>query len=212
MSFELDHFFVLTEPGAPAAELLIDLGMIEGTANTHPGQGTASRRFFSQDAMLELAYISDAQEAAAGPGARLRIVERANDDTASPFGLILRGSDESDDVPFPGWRYYPDYLDGEQYFHIGENSDLIEEPLCVYVPFSYPEPTRPSPTTPFGSVTEVRISLPSKRASSVLEKISLIERVSLISGEPHLMEVVFDEQQERQDRDLRPTLPLVIRW
>ncbi len=85
MSFELDHFFVLTEPGAPAAELLIDLGMIEGTANTHPGQGTASRRFFSQDAMLELAYISDAQEAAAGPGARLRIVERANDDTASPF-------------------------------------------------------------------------------------------------------------------------------
>ncbi len=46
MTIELDHFFILTDPGAPQAELLTEIGLVEGTPNDHPGQGTANRRFF----------------------------------------------------------------------------------------------------------------------------------------------------------------------
>ena len=59
----LDHFFILTEKSAPEAELLTEFGLIEGTSNDHPGQGTANRRFFFSNTTLELLYVRDANEA-----------------------------------------------------------------------------------------------------------------------------------------------------
>jgi hypothetical protein len=35
---ELDHIFVCTDPGAPEAETLVQLGVHEGTPNQHAGQ------------------------------------------------------------------------------------------------------------------------------------------------------------------------------
>ena len=46
MSLELDHVFVNTAPGAPEADQLLSFGLVEGSSNVHPGQGTANRRFF----------------------------------------------------------------------------------------------------------------------------------------------------------------------
>lgn len=109
--------------------------MVEGPPNTHPGQGTANRRFFFANAMLELLWVYDATEAATGPACRFRFPERASDPAASPFGLIFRRTDEAClDSPFPGWKYEPDYLDPPLYLHVGDNSENILEPLCVYMP------------------------------------------------------------------------------
>ncbi len=63
MPFELDHFFICTDVGAPAAAALMALGFVEGAPNTHPGQGTANRRFFFDNAMLELLWVHDEAEA-----------------------------------------------------------------------------------------------------------------------------------------------------
>ena len=54
MEIELDHIFVWTTCGAPEADCLRDFGLVEGSANRHPGQGTACRRFFFHNAMIEL--------------------------------------------------------------------------------------------------------------------------------------------------------------
>ena len=43
---EVDHIYICTDYKAPAGELLKEFGLTEGTSNTHPGQGTANRRFF----------------------------------------------------------------------------------------------------------------------------------------------------------------------
>ncbi|MFP4441235.1 MAG: hypothetical protein ACLFVO_28720 [Chloroflexaceae bacterium] len=51
--FELDHLFVTLPPEAPGIELVLALGLREGTRNVHPGQGTANRRIFFRNAMLE---------------------------------------------------------------------------------------------------------------------------------------------------------------
>ena len=213
MTIELDHFFVLTDHGAPQAELLSEIGLIEGTANSHPGQGTANRRFFFSNSMLELAYVRDANEAASGPGSHLRLGERAANAGASPFGLVLGGPPGSTNAPFPGWPYHPAYLEADQCFHIGQNSDLLEEPLCVWAPFELPGPTnQPLPTDPFTRISELRISVPVARPSSVLATIAQVERISLQLDEPHGMEVIFNEEEKGQFRDLRPRLPLIIRW
>jgi len=210
---ELDHFFILTEPGAPQAALLSEIGLIEGTPNDHPGQGTANRRFFFSDAALEFLYVRDAVEAREGPARRLRIVERETSASASPFGLVVKTASRSTDAPFRGWRYYPDYFGADQYFHIGENSDLLEEPLCICAPFGASSPTgQPPPADTFSGVTEVRISVPVIQPSSVLETIAQCERISLRLGEPHRMEIVFNDKKQGQFRDLEPELPLVLRW
>lgn len=54
MAFELDHLFIWTDIGAYEAERLVSFGLVEGTSNKHPGQGTTNRRFFFHNAMLEL--------------------------------------------------------------------------------------------------------------------------------------------------------------
>ncbi|MDJ0955355.1 MAG: hypothetical protein QNI91_00775 [Arenicellales bacterium] len=213
MSIELDHFFILTTPGAPQAELLSEIGLTEGSPNDHPGQGTANRRFFFSNSMLELIYIRDAAEAASGPGSQLRFVERANDVNASPFGLVFKAIPGSAGAIFPGWRYYPDYLETGRYLYIGQNSDILEEPLCVCITFDLPLSTnQPLQVEPYTMVTELRIGIPVLRPSSVLETITQSERVSLQLGEPHRLEVVFNEEQEGQFKDFRSGLPLIMRW
>jgi hypothetical protein len=59
MTVELDHVFVCTALDALEADLLVAFGLAEGTLNTHPDQGTANRRFYFRNAMLELVWVRD---------------------------------------------------------------------------------------------------------------------------------------------------------
>jgi Glyoxalase-like domain len=62
----IDHVFICCSVGAAAeADALVRLGLHEGTPNTHPGQGTACRRFFFENAYLELFWVADKREAQA---------------------------------------------------------------------------------------------------------------------------------------------------
>jgi hypothetical protein len=59
----LDHAFIACAAGATEGNALVRLGFVEGSSNTHPGQGTANRRFFFENFMLELLWVSDPAEA-----------------------------------------------------------------------------------------------------------------------------------------------------
>ena len=213
MTIELDHFFVITRPGAPEADGLAALGLVEGTPNVHTGQGTANRRFFFANAMLELIYIRDAHEATAGAAGKLRISERARSAAASPFGLVFRSTTPAAPAPFPGWPYAADYLPGGSPFHIGANADRLDEPLCIVMPSIIPAPSQqPAPRHPFTTVTSVRIGVPATSLSAVLTAVRGIGPLSIAPGQPHRMEVQFNDGVAAKERDLRPALPLVIRW
>ena len=59
---EVDHIYICTDYKAPVGDLLKEFGLIEGTSNIHPGQGTANRRFFFHNFMLELLWIENLKE------------------------------------------------------------------------------------------------------------------------------------------------------
>jgi Glyoxalase-like domain len=63
VTFELDHVFVMSSVGAPEGERLLRAGVPEGPPNTHPGQGTACRRFLLGNAYIELVWVRDEEEA-----------------------------------------------------------------------------------------------------------------------------------------------------
>jgi len=213
MAIELDHFFILTTPGAPEADLLSSIGWLEGPRNHHPGQGTANRRFFFPNTALELIYISDADEAKNGPGNGLRAVDRAMDSGASPFGVIVRSNNKSSDAPFPGWRYCPEYFRADQCFHVGANSDLLIEPSCICMPHNLPiADAQLREANSDMTLTELRISVPVTEPSETLRIIADCDLVSIRPNEPHRMELIFNEGAEGESRDMAPGLPLVIRW
>lgn len=62
-SVELDHAFVTCAFGAPEANAMVKFGLLEGSSNAHPGQGTANRRFFFDNFMLELLWVTNPAEA-----------------------------------------------------------------------------------------------------------------------------------------------------
>jgi len=213
MTITLDHVFILTEPGAPQSELLCSIGLIEGARNNHPGQGTANRRFFFSNTTLELLYVHDASEAKNGRGNRLRLTERLDDASASPFGLIVRNSPDSVDIPFPGWRYCPEYFGDDQCFLVGENSEIFEEPLCICMPQNLNRSNNVSqPENHLWSLTELRISVPVLSPSLPLETISKCDGISLRLNEPHKLELVFNQEKSQRILDLTPHLPLIFRW
>jgi hypothetical protein len=60
---KIDHVLIFASIGAPEAERLIAFGLTEGSPNRHPGQGTANRRFFFDNATLELLWVENPEEA-----------------------------------------------------------------------------------------------------------------------------------------------------
>jgi hypothetical protein len=113
MTHELDHIFVATQSGAPECRFVTAAGFIEGPLHDHPGQGTASRGFFFENAYLELIWLTDAQVAAAEPIRRTGLVRRVDPMSGvSPFGFGLRSTREP--VPWArtaSWRV-PEHPNG----------------------------------------------------------------------------------------------------
>ncbi|ENX34636.1 hypothetical protein F889_01924 [Acinetobacter colistiniresistens] len=110
---EVDHIFICTEYKAPEAEMLKNFGLTEGTSNTHPGQGTANRRFFFKNFFLELLWLENIEEAKSETTAPTLLYDRisSKSDDISPFGVCFRPKNPEDkDVKFPSWDYRPSYL------------------------------------------------------------------------------------------------------
>ena len=211
MHFELDHFFILTKPGDTEADLLQSYGLREGEPNCHLGQGTANRRFFFSNAMLELLWVCDEAEALNSPADRLRLVERSNwrENHACPFGICLRPVDASPiEKPFPGWTYRPSYLPAPLTIHVGSNSNQIDEPLLFYLSFARRQSNHSQPSH-LRHVEAVRVQGLPRDRSAVVDAVAAVPGLELsVGGEP-LLEVQFGSCG--LTRDFRPRLPLILR-
>jgi hypothetical protein len=213
MNLELDHVFILVEPEAQVADRLLELGFQEGPSNTHPGQGTANRRIYFANGMVEFLWVRDANEANTGPGKDLRFPERSQNPHASPFGAIFvpRFDATSQAMPFPGWHYQPDYFPPPKGFHVGANSQNLLEPLCFYFPFYDPGVPRPQPICNPQTISDIVIATPSTDIAGVLARVSQVDRLSVRLGQEHLMEITLDEGALVRTEDFRPALPLILR-
>lgn len=214
MKLELDHFFILVEPEAKVANLLVELGLEESYSRLHKGQGTSNRCFKFSNSMMELLWLRDEDEAEKGPAAGLKFPQRSSNQEASPFGLIFNrkaNTEESYDLemPFSGWSYQPDYFPAPNAFHVGSNSGELVEPLCIYVPFIEPK-DKVVEIGDFKSISHIHVTVPTAHLSEVILSVGQIDGLSIECGEEHLMEIVFDQNIFGISHDLRPNLPLII--
>lgn len=212
MDLELDHFFILTDKPKETGDLLVSMGLTESFSRDHKGQGTSNRRFEFSNGMLEILYVRDSEEANNGPAKKLRFPERAKTGSASPFGIILtRKTAANTGMPFSGWKYQSDYFDPPNAFHVGNNSDILEEPLCIYVPFAGPV-NRKEDAGKFNFISNVHISVPLAEFSETLRALGATDRLQIELGSEHLVVMTLDRGNLGLSKDFRPDLPLIIEW
>ncbi|MSV27903.1 MAG: hypothetical protein EXQ52_04045 [Bryobacterales bacterium] len=216
----LDHVFICTAIGAPAAGKLRQLGLQEGSPNWHPGQGTACRRFFFHNAMLELVWVENETEARSEQTRDTRLWERwsGTGRATSPFGILLRPEPPSwNKCPFDSWDYQPKTMPGLS-LQIATATG-IEEPMWCYMeggrPYAEAPPERRQPMDHpggFREITGVRIVGPSLPETSVTQAMARENVIALGIGAEHLLQLQFDDGKRGGRTDLRPDLPLICIW
>lgn len=220
MGYEIDHIFVLTDTDAPSAGALLRLGLTEGPPNRHAGQGTANRRFFFDNAMLELLWVENVDEASNPATRPLRLADRwiERSTTASPFGICLRPSD-ADTVlpPFGSYEYRPSFFPAGLVAHICQGTSLAE-PLWFFIarsrlPHALPSHRGPASWHRIGveSITEVTITLPGT-PSSVTNAAAAACGVGVRMGAEHRLRIVFDGGRKGCTHDFDCELPMEFCW
>ena len=216
MWIELDHVFICTSSGAPEAEQLVQIGLLEGPPNQHPGQGTACRRFSFANAMIELFWVSDPSEAQNQSTRNTLLWERwaARDRGASPFGICLRPADpkETGEPPFPAWEYRPAYLPDPFVMHIGQAG--VEEPMWIYMGFmkrAQREQWFKKHPIGISEITRLTLTTTVPLSSSVSQKVVESGVLTTRAGPAPLLEIEFDGKPRNERIDFSPHLPVVFR-
>lgn len=218
-SFELDHVLICTDIGASAAEQVRDAGLTEGASSAHPGQGTANRRFFFHNGMLELLWVHDPEEAQSAVTRPTHLWERweGRHGRALPFGICLRPRHPATVTPpFAAWTYTPTYLPASRVIHVAENATILTEPMLFYVasgrrPDQSDAPSPLEHAIGFREITSLRLQCPQATTpSAALRAVVEMGIVAVRTGVPTLMEIGFDGEARGQSIDFRPALPLVL--
>ncbi len=219
--WELDHLFILTDPEGRAGDRLVAADLTPGSGQAHPGQGTCNRRFFFHNAMLELLWVNNPQEAQGAVTRPTYLWERwqGREHQACPLGLGLRPQAgwEPRAPEFPHWDYRPAYWPGPPPIYMGANADCLTEPLVFAIPFGQrPDQGTTQPLQhPLGwrELTAVRLVGPTLATpSATLAAVAAIAALDLQAGEAHHLELHFDGATTGQSFDGRPEMPLVCRW
>jgi hypothetical protein len=211
-SFAVDHVFICTHYGAPGAQRLIELGFTEGPPNTHPGQGTANRRFFFRSTMLELLWVADEAAAHSGLTRPTLLWDRwsGRRGSACPFGIVLRAA-ATVAPPFAAWEYKPSYLPPGDAMLVASEAGL-EDPMWVYLPFLKAASRTIGHAIGVDEITSVRLTSPLLPQMAVSRSLAEMGVIALASGPAYLLELEFDAGVNGLGADFRPDLPLAIRW
>jgi hypothetical protein len=216
MTLELDHAFVGCTACAREAEVLLQLGLVEGSSNTHAGQGTANRRFFFDNFMLELIWVVDATEATNPRTRGTRLWERCPNKSPdiNPFGILFRAvGDPASTAPFRTWSYRPSYLPPGMAIEVAEGTTL-QEPELFYLPFlrraGHPTAEPTNHALPFRRVKGLSAGARSLAALSEASRAAQMHGLlDYFEADRDVIEIHFEGSVQMRV-DLRPALPLVF--
>lgn len=217
---EFDHLFICVDDPS-LGDLLKDIGLSEGSANTHPGQGTANRRFFFNNAFIELLYEVDGKELKSELTSPTGLYQRLHSEgtATSPFGICFRPNASSVEVvPFSHWLYRPSYLPPTLAIPVGEAP--MTEPMWFYLPFgARPDQVKGEgqPQQPLDhpcgmrSITSVSVTSASTFVlSDTADVANSVKGFEFSQACDNTITLEFDSGTANKRHDLRPDLPLIL--
>lgn len=228
----LSHCWIMVGTGAPERSALEKAGFrIAPTINRHTGQGTASISVELLNGFLELMYpdptVPVSPERKAG-AEKFRLKSAWRESGYSPFGIVFdRTPATPTKLPFPTWTFSADWMDKDTFIEMmtpkempravslsisshavgtseKENEALARDPVKGAM-FLHPNGAR--------RLTGMRVTAPSADllppAASYISEHGLMK---LDVGKEWLLEVTLDNGKQAVTKDLRPDLPVMIRY
>jgi hypothetical protein len=224
-TFEVDHLWIVASPGAPERTAFEQAGFqVAPKVNQHDGQGTASVTVELDNGFLELMYVDDAVPV--GPALErvtAQFKQRAAWRTSgySPLGIGVRRLAGAPDVfPFPTFKVTAPWISDGKFIEILSPRDTPAV-LRLFVPAHPSIGPDADPVDPATRIhpnkthrlTAVRVIAPSADALPPAARFLADHGAATFDvGTEWLLEVTLDDGDQRITRDLRPTLPLLIRY
>jgi hypothetical protein len=232
-SFEVDHVWIVVSPGAPQREAFEQLGLIPAPGvNRHVGQGTASITFEFKNAFVELLWVDGSVPVAPGGEAAMRKFTRRQQWATSggcPFGIALhRTPDAPDSLPFESWPLHQEWMPpGVSYRMLTPRADSLSPALWVVPRSSAVKDLDDPASAPVDSIratalrqpgylrtlTRVRLVCPAKyQPTDAMSRLGREGVFELRQERGWLLVLTFNGGVRRRTRDLRPELPVLVRY
>jgi len=237
--FKIDHILVWVKNPSKMKAKFEDLGfkgVPDSLSQVHEGQGTAGRYFNFLNCYLELIYVNDTNEFQNNIRANnpLDFEERKNnvENGFSPFGIGLKMKKYlPDSIPFKTFKYHQNWMgEGKNiYTAINSKKNKVEPSIFVIYPeieadeFEREEDLSKIPEeysiwrefykhkNGVKKITKLVYTLKkTDKTSNTLEEIKKIKMIDFKVGKEYLLEIYFDNNQQGEEFDLRPELPIKI--
>lgn len=226
----IDHLFVLVPPGAQRAQAALQQAgfTVNTSVNRHDGGGTASITVRFDNAYLELLWVDSTVplDSAWGPRAeRYRRAVPGRPTDPSPFGVGLRRLPSAPEaLPWVTRPYHALWMEpDEQIDVLAPAADFMPAPRVFVVPRSMAfdawsaEEVQDHPAHfrhPIGAhrLTSVELHLPPIAAALPPGRPGQIEGLRLVPDTTHLAILTLDDGATGRSVDLRPAMPLLIRY
>jgi hypothetical protein len=222
---EFDHVWIVVTRDAPERAVLERAGLkVSPEVSRNDGQGTASVSAEFLNSYIELVWPDPTVSVA--PGAERGVEKfkhRMNWRTSGwcPIGIALHRTSADTTLPLPTWSIAPDWMPAGSAIQILTPRDDTKSPSFFIEPpvlAVNEEANRSRPGAfqhPNGveRVTGVRILRP--RAYRPIAAFTYLEEAGIFKGRggrEWAVEITFDDGRRAQTKDLRPQLPLIIRY
>ena len=222
---EFDHVWIMVSPNAPERAALERAGFeISPDVNKHEGQGTASITVEFENAFLELTSLDATVPVA--PGLE-RVVEKFRQRMLwrtsgwCPFGIGFRRVKQSNDaLPFPTWFVTAAWLPEGAAIEMLTPRDDTRSPSLFISPRALSDTAEQAARAsrfrhPIGVHRVTGIRLVSPKTYEPIEPLKYMQKQQVLGvdrGDGWLVEMTFDGGKEKKWKDLRPDLPLFIRY
>ena len=221
----LDHVWIVVLPGAHEREALEKAGFtISKEVNHHDGQGTASVTVEFQSSYLELIWPDPGVSVDPGlekAAEKFRNRMMWHSTGWCPIGPGFRWTTPADvPLPVPTWTITAPWLTQGTEIEMLTPSDDTNSPSLFVSPRQLTDPAEQagrSAQYPHAigvtRITGVRLLSPGNyKPIRALAYLTTQTQLSLAKGDEWLLELTFDGGKQKLSKDLRPDLPLVIRY
>jgi hypothetical protein len=222
---DLDHVWIMVTPNAPERAALTRAGFqISPDLNRHDGQGTASITVEFENSYLELIWPDSTVSVAPGleraaEKFRQRMLWRSSG--WCPFGVGLRRTTPSNDpLPFPTWSWTAEWMPKGSVMEMLTPRDDTRSPALFIEPRGLTDTAEQAARGsryhhPSGARRITAIRLISPKTYEPIAALKYLEAQHVLSvskGDQWLLELTFDDGKRKKSEDLRPDLPITIRY
>lgn len=231
--FNLDHILIWVDKDAPEIELFKENGFTSIISGCHSQQGTSGKYLFFLNFYIELLYISDNVEAFENiEKFGCNYLERSNWrlNHSSPFGLGLKMETfDKENILFDYTEYKADWMRDDGLLMADNNKNLLEPLVFVLRPkMEFPcyhsidemlMDNRPDDfkknhlhENGIKTLTSYNVYINPEVETSKLINYLNTSGINILKGDENCIELIFDNEINNREIDLRPRLSLRIKY